>query len=251
VAINAHLSDSGGLALTIELNLLIALLKTTKNGLVSIRDIKKDVRIASNIVMNMLGKLQREGVIYLADDLVRTDAAMRIRLTIKALSLGADIESTARLLRWQEFEEIAAVVLERNEYVVQRNVRFKQGTKRREIDVVGCRNPIVVCVDCKHWKRALSPSSLKRIVSAQSKRTRALAESVPSFASKLVCQKWRRARFVPVILSLSPGSQRFHDKVPIVPVLQFQDFVNQLPVNITTIEHIEKVFGHLGHAFQD
>ena len=122
--------------MTIELNLLIALLKTTKKGHVFIEDLKRDVRIASDIVTELLRKLQLEGAIYLVDDLVQADTAMRMQLAGKALSLGADIESTARLLRWQEFEEIAGVVLERNDYAVQRNVRFKRRGNKMEIDVV-------------------------------------------------------------------------------------------------------------------
>jgi len=237
--------------LAIELNLLIALLKMTKGGPVRIGDVKRDVRIASDIVMEVLRNLHVEGVIYLEDDIVKTDATMRMQLAIKALSMGADIENVAQFLQWQEFEEIAGIVLERYGYIVQRNVRFKRALKRMEIDVVGCRNPIVICVDCKHWKRALSPSSVRRIGEAQSKRTEALAESLPIVSLNLVCQKWKRGTFVPVVLSLFPGSSRFHDNVPVVPVLKFQDFVSQLAVNVTSVMHFQRKFDHLGNAFQD
>jgi len=233
--------------LEIELNLLIALLKMTRGGSVFIGDVKRDVRIASDIVMDMLKKLHVESAIYLDDDVVQADTTMRMQLAIKALSIGADFESVSRFLQWQEFEEIAGIVLDRYGYVVQKNVRFKHAMKRMEIDVVGCRDPIVVCVDCKHWQRTLSPSSLMRIGEAQAERTEALAESLPIVSSNLVCQKWRKGRFVPVILSLFPGNPRFRDNVPVVPVLKFQDFVNQLSVNITSVFHVERTFGHLGH----
>jgi len=241
----------GGETLTAELDLLIALLKTTGSDRVPIEDVKGEFRIASDAAMKLLRKLKFEGLIHLDDNFVQVNAAMRMQLTIKALALGADIESTTKLLRWQEFEEIAGIALEDNDYVVQRNVRLKHGENRMEIDVVGCRKPIVLCVDCKHWQRSLSPSSLERIAEAQAKRTRVLADYLPNVASTLVCQKWRTARFVPVVLSLLHCSNRFHNNVPIVSILQFQDFVSQLPVNITAIEHTERIFGHLGHAFQD
>lgn len=235
--------------MAIELNLLIALLKMTKDGSVLIGDVKREVRIASDIIMKVLRQLHVEGAIYLEDDIVKTDATMRMQLAVKALSMGADIESAAQFLQWQEFEEIAGIVLERYGYVVQRNVRFKHALKRMEIDVVGSRNPIVVCVDCKHWKRALSPSSLRRIGEAQSKRTEALAESLPLISLNLVCQKWKRGTFVPVVLSLFPGCSGFHDDVPVVPVLKFQDFVSQLAVNITSVMHFQRRFNHLANAF--
>lgn len=231
----------------IELNLLIALLKMTGGGSVFVGDVKRDVRIASDIAMDILKKLHVEGAIYLDADIVQADTTMRMQLAIKALSIGADFESVSRFLQWQEFEEIAGIVLDRYGYVVQKNVRFKHAMKRMEIDVVGCREPIVVCVDCKHWQRTLSPSSLMRIGEAQAERTEALAESLPIVSSNLVCQKWRKGRFVPVILSLFPGNPRFRDNVPVVPVLKFQDFVSQLPVNIASVFHVERTFGHLGH----
>ena len=235
----------------VELDVIVAVLKLTRDGSAHIEDVRRASRIALSVLMATLRRLEQEGVIALDRNVVQLERTMRIRLAIKALSIGADIESTSRLLQWQEFEGISDVVLSHNGYVVERNVRFKHGTRRMEIDVVGCRDPIVMCVDCKHWQRALSTSSLNRIIEAQVKRTRALADSLPTVSSKLVCQKWNRARYVPVVLSLVPGVCAFFDNVPIVPVLQFQDFVSQLPVNIASVKHIDKTLSHLDHVSQD
>lgn len=234
--------------LTLELTVILALLRRTKSGSTLIEDVRGDSRIALNILMATLRRLEREGAVTVEREVVKAETMMRMQLAIKALSMGADIEDLSRLLLWQEFEEIAGVVLHHNGYVVKRNLRFKQGSRRMEIDVVGCRDPIIVCVDCKHWQRALSTSSLNRIVEAQIQRTRALADSLPIVASELVCQKWNHGRFIPVILSLVPGVDRFHDSVPVVPVLQFQDFVSQLPVNIAAVRHIDKTLCHLDHV---
>ena len=235
----------------VECSLLISLLKMTRDGAVLTEDIKRDSKTASNIVMNLLRKLQKEGILYMKEGVVEADANGRMQLAVKALSQGADVESVARFLRWQEFEEIAGVALERNGYAVQRNVRFKQDGHRWEIDVVGCRKPIVICVDCKHWRRALSPSFLKKIVAAQAERTSALAESLPNVSLKLECQNWNKAKFIPAVLAMLPGSLKFYDDVPIVPVLQFQDFISQLPVQIDSLKYFQKRFDHLGHNFQN
>jgi Holliday junction resolvase-like predicted endonuclease len=229
----------------IERNLLISLLKLTKDGDVLIKDVNKDSRIAVDIVRNLLEKLQNEGLVYLDRDLVEVNGANRLRLAVKAASLGADIEHVSAFLRWQEFEDMAALALERNGYVVTKNVRFKHAGRRWEIDVVGCRKPLVLCVDCKHWQRGLKPSALRRIVEAQLERAQALADTLPSASLKVECVKWSKTKFVPVILSLIPSSAKFYDDVPVVPVLQLQDFLIQLPAQVESLTYFVKEFSHL------
>jgi Holliday junction resolvase-like predicted endonuclease len=223
----------------------MSLLKLTKDGPVLIETVKKDSRIASDIVRKLLEKLQNEGLFNLKDDAVETDSDNRLRLAVKAVSLGADIEQVSAFFSWQEFEDIAALALERNGYVVAKNLRFKHAGRRWEIDVVGCRKPLVLCVDCKHWQRGVKPSALKKIVEAQLERAHALADALPSVELKVECVKWNKAKFVPVILSLLPSSLKFYDNVPVVPVLQLQDFITQLPAQVESVTYFVKDYTHL------
>ena len=229
----------------VERDLLISLLKLTKNGSVLIECVKKDARITSDIALKLLEKLQNEGLLCLKDDFVEADTGNRLRLAVKAVMLGADVEYVSEFLRWQEFENIAAVALERNGYVSRKNVRFKHGGRRWEIDVVGCRKPLVLCVDCKRWQRSVNPSALKKIVEAQVERARALADTLPAPSLKVECVKWNKAKFVPVILSLMPSSFKFYDDVPVVPVLQLQDFLTQMPAYVGSVKYFTKEFSHL------
>ena len=231
--------------MVIERDLLISLLKLTKDEHVLTKSVNQDAKIASDIALKLLEKLQNEGLIYLKGDFVELTSDSRLRLAVKAVSLGADVEHVSRLLRWQEFEEIAAVALERNGYVTAKNMRFKHGGRRWEIDVVGCRKPLVLCVDCKRWQRGVAASALGKIVEAQVARTLALADTLPSPALKVECVKWQRAKFVPVILSLVPSSFKFYDGVPVVPVLQLQDFLVQLPAYVEEFTFFTREFSHL------
>jgi Holliday junction resolvase-like predicted endonuclease len=233
--------------MSVERNLLISLLKLTKNCPVLTEDLKKDARITTEVAGKLLENIQNEGMVYLKNGVVVSNSWGRLKIAIRALSLGADVEAVSNLLCWQEFEEIAAVALERNGYVAAKNVRFKQEGRRWEIDVVGCKKPLVLCVDCKHWHHGLSPSVLKRIAEAQAQRTRALAESLPSTNIKVECVKWERAKFVPAVLSLIHGCFKFYDQVPIVPVLQLQDFLTQLPAYTDSLKYFSKTFSHLRH----
>jgi Holliday junction resolvase-like predicted endonuclease len=188
-------------------------------------------------------------MLYLSGNMVEADASSRLKLAARALALGADVERISDSLRWQEFEDLAAVALERNGYAVTENVHFKHAGRKWEIDIVGCKKPLVICMDCKHWRHGISPSALKRIAEAQVERTWALAESMPNIYVEVEYAKWDKARLIPIILVLVPGSFKFCDKVPIVPVLQLQDFLSQLPACIESLKYFLKECNHLRHDF--
>ncbi len=233
------------LLMIIERKLLISLLKLTKDEHVLTKCVNQEARVASDIAAKLFKKLQNEGLITLKNDFIEVAADNRLRLAVKAISLGADVEHVSNLLRWQEFEDIAAIALEKNGYVTAKNVRFKHNGRRSEIDVIGCRKPLVLCVDCKRWQRGLTPSALGKIVKAQVTRARALADTLPNPSLKFECVKWSGAKFVPVILSLVPCSFKFYDDVPVVPVLQLQDFLVQLPAYIEQFMYFTSEFSHL------
>ncbi len=234
----------------VERNLIISILKLTRNGSILIEDVKKTSRTPSGTLVKLLEKLQTESLLKLSRESVDVDSEDRLKLAVKAVSLGADIEGVSGFLRWQEFESIAATAFKNNNYKVFQNLRFKHVARRWEIDVVGCKKPLVVCVDCKDFHRGLSSSAMRRIVEAQVERTRAFSEALPTLSVELECVKWNRAKFVPVVLILMPCRFKFYDEVPIVSVFQLQDFLNQLPVEIESLKYFEKKFRHLSHDFQ-
>ena len=231
--------------MVVERDLLISLLKLTKDGPVLVETVNNDAKIASDIVIKLLESLQKQGLVHLKNGFLKVDSDGRLMLAAKSLAMGADIERVSAFFSWQEFEEIATLALEKNGYAAVKNVRFKNEGKRWEIDAVGCRKPLVLCVDCKHWRRGLKQSMLRRIVDAQVKRTRALLNTLPAVSLKLECTKWKKAKFVPVILSLIPSNLKFYRDVPVVPILQLQDFLIQLPVQIESLKYFTKNFSHL------
>jgi Holliday junction resolvase-like predicted endonuclease len=233
--------------MTVERNLIISLLKLTKEGPALTELVNREAHLPSAVTMKLLGKLQNEGLIYLKQGSVRAESGSRLKLAVQAISLGADVEHVSNLLCWQEFEEITALALKNNGYAVSNNVRFKQSGRKWEIDVVGCKKTLVVCVDCKHWQHAIAPSALKRIVDSQVRRTRALADSLPNPSLKLECTRWSYAKFMPAILSIMPSAFKFYDKVPVVPILQLQDFLNQLPAYTETLKLFTKTFNTLSN----
>jgi transcription initiation factor IIE alpha subunit len=219
--------------------------KLTKKLTVDIDTIVNDTKINFGIVKSILKKLQNNNLIIIKEKTLETSNYRRILLAIKAIELGADIENVTRLLHWKEFEGIAALALERNNFIVRKNFRFTYLKKRNEVDLIGLKKPIVLCVDCKHWHREVQLSSLKNIVSNQVRRTKDLLKFLPNISTKLECTSWEFGIFIPAVLTLVSNRQKFYDSVPIIPILQFQDFLNQLEGNMRQLEFFKKIFNHL------
>lgn len=225
--------------------MIISLLKLSTDKPVLQKLVNQEAKVPSDIGRRLLQTLQRGGLIYLCDGSVEISSLQRVRLAVRAFELGADNERVSSVLKWKEFESVGSITLEMYGYEVETNLHFRQGGRRWELDVVGCRKPLVVCVDCKHWHRGLHPSRFKEAADQQVKRTLAFAESLSNPAVRVECSSWNEAIFVPVVLSLMPASLKFHGGTPVVPMLQFQDFLAQLPLCLDSVRHLRKAQPHL------
>ncbi len=235
--------------MTIEQEVLIALLKHGMNGSVSDKVINIDARSPSSVVHKLLRKMQKERLVYLRGSFVDVSQVQRLELASRAMAMGADIERLSRVLHWKEFEGMAAMALEQNGYHVYRNVRFRSEGRRWEIDVAGWKETVVICIDCKHWHRAINPSTLLEIVKDQEKRTKAFSSSMSKARLRLKYADSETAIFVPAVLSLVEGGLRFCNNVPVVPVLRLQDFLNQLPLHAHEVKHFQSPNSGAGFRF--
>jgi hypothetical protein len=231
--------------LSIERTLIFALLKLTKKTSASTISIKNDAKLPLETILTLLEKLQSENLLTLNKDLVEVSTNDRIKLAIKAVSLGADVQHVSDFLCWQEFEEITTIALRNNGFTVYKNIRFKDQNRKWEIDAIGCKQPIVICIDCKHWMNSISPSALNKIATAQTDRTKALTETLPNPKLPIECTQWKNAHFIPTILSLTQNVFKFYNDIPIVPILQLQNFLNELPAYRYQLKSFHKIFDHL------
>lgn len=231
--------------MNIERNFIITILKLTKEGTVLHELIKKEARISRETSMKLLEKFQNDGLIILKKDIVEVDSICRLKLAINAVNLGADIEHVVSFLQWREFENIAARILEENNYTVKKNFRFKYSERKWEIDIIGFKKPLAICIDCKHWHRGMHRSTLKRIVNAQVERVIALAKFLPNPSKKIECNSWNLVKLIPAVLSLIQGQFKFYDNVPVVSILQLQDFIHKLPVYADSLKLVNKTVNRL------
>jgi Holliday junction resolvase-like predicted endonuclease len=231
--------------LSIEQKLLISTLKLTPKGSTKQECVYTDAHVPSSYGQNLLQKLQKQKLINLVNGVIRVDTQSRLAIAIQATQLGAPIEQISSYLDWKEFESMAALALELNGYTTQENVHFTNNKKRWEIDVVGARKPLVICIDCKHWHHGMHPAALRKVAETQMQRTKAFVDCLPNGKVEASFLQWTSAVFVPVILSLIPFSQKYCNRVPIVPVLQVQDFIGQLALNLDVVQTFAKKFSHL------
>lgn len=215
--------------MNVETQMLIAILELTSHGPVLQKTLNKHARIPEDISKKLLKTMQNNGLIYVHENVVEVDDTRRLELAVTALKSGGDVETVSHFLQWKEFEAMAAFALENNGYAVQRNLRFKHGGRRWEIDVIGTRKPLVVCIDCKHWQHKLCTATIQKIVNEQINRVYALIGTLPNLIIKIAAEPLESFKFLPVIISLIVNESKFDRGVPIVPILQLQDFLTNLP----------------------
>ncbi|MDH5734220.1 MAG: hypothetical protein OEY88_10650 [Candidatus Bathyarchaeota archaeon] len=221
--------------MTIERDLLLSILKLTKGGPIEKNLVSRDAKIPVQVADNMLRNSSKEGFIQLRGKVIEASLNQRVKIAIHAIRLGADFESVCNFLEWNEFEKIAATTFEFNHFNVIKGLHFKGAGRRWEVDVLGLREPIIVSADCKHWHQGWTRSAITKTIDAQINRTQALAKAVPTLRERIGLAEWKEATLIPMVLSLFPAPLKFHRNTPVVPILQLQDFLNELPAHIDSM----------------
>lgn len=222
-----------------EMDLLVSILKLTNGSPAAEEVVAMDAGVPVQVANKLLKGFRVNGLIEGVDGNIEVSSNQRVKLAIHAINLGTDIERVCKVLEWVEFENFAAAAFEANSFAVERRFRFKGVGRNWEIDVLAYSEPYIVCVDCKHWRRGLGKSAIKKIVEDQTMRTKVLAETLPFPKRRIRLTSWTHALFFPVIVSLFQGSAKFFKNVPIVPILQLQSFLDELPGHITALTHFQ------------
>ena len=225
--------------MTAKTDVLISILKYTNSGAAAKAIVAKEANVSVQVANNILMSLRESGLIEYENELIEVSSNQRVKLAIHAINQGTDIERVCKVLEWKEFENFAATAFEENNFAVKRNFRFKASGRRWEIDVIAYSEPIVVCVDCKRWQRGWGNSAITRVADAQAQRTEALAKNLQSIQRRIGLDNWKQAILFPVILSLFPGPVRIYNKVPAVPILQLQNFLDEFQGHRTELKHFK------------
>ena len=191
---------------------------TQKDGRVDIDEVGSKAgsspKLARKVLSDALGRQVKSTISITPSD--------RFNLALLA-ARGGSLDKAAESLSWQEFEEFTEECLQDAGFEVERNIRFKGTSRRWQIDVVGTRNQLVLCIDCKRWK----PPNYK------SKFTQAVLHSKASTQEFL--NSFARARIsegdvfaLPIILTVKDPPQATSDGVIILSILKLANFLQQV-----------------------
>ena len=220
----------------VDREVLISALKLTRDGAhTTIEALSRDSRVPIQTVYEAVRRLGDEGLITVRGCDVNMVGERRIMAAARAVEMGADLERVCTFLTWSEFEDISGFAFEASGFSVKRSFRFKWSGRRWEVDIVAYKGRTVISVDCKHWRRNWRGSSIKRIVENHIERTKALSEALPNL--RLIPKIKGRLTVVPVILSLVQGPFKFYMDVPVVPILQLRNFIEEMPLHIGSMRY--------------
>lgn len=189
-------------------------------GGMSIKDFAVATQTSEEASIKALDNLMQNGIGIYENNLIQFDENDRLKTCILAITMGAPIDEVSRFLSWQDFESLAAEILESRDFETTRNVVLTK--PRMQIDVVGIKSDIAILIDCKHWTK-MNQSALAKAVKKQVERTR-------QFVSK---EKIRGA--IPAIVTLYQHETQFIDKVPIIPIHQLDSFCDEFYGNMEDI----------------
>lgn len=193
-------------------------------GGVSIKDFAVAAKMDANTAKIVLEEFASNSIGSFDGKVMQFDEGDKLRATILAIQNGLEIDVAAQHLSWKDFEELAARILEMKDFVVKKNLILTK--PRMEIDVIGVKFGVAVLIDCKHWKY-YSHASLKKAVKKQIERT------------KNYVSRTKGVIAAPVILTLYQQKVDFIDRVPIVPIFQFDSFIEEFYGNIEELKVIK------------
>lgn len=174
----------------------------------------------SHLSEEILSELIQNGIGRMENGTIHFEKSDRLKTALLAINRGAAIDEASQHLKWDDFESLAAEILEKRDFETSHNIILTK--PRMQIDVVGIKFNVAVLIDCKHWKK-MNHSSIENAVKKQIQR-------VKHFMSK---EKVEYA--IPAIVTLYQNRIKFIDKVPIIPIYQLDSFCDELYGNMDNL----------------
>lgn len=191
-------------------------------GGLSIKDFSMATQTSEDLAREILDNFMQNGIGRYEDGQVHFEEGDKLKTSILAISMGAAIDEVSRLLKWQDFESLAAEILEKQEFETTKNVILTK--PRMQIDVVGIKSNVAILVDCKHWKN-MTQSALQSAVKKQIERTK-----------RYLAKEDVRAA-IPAIVTLYQHDLQFIDRVPIIPIHQLDSFCEEFYGNLEKLQN--------------
>jgi Restriction endonuclease len=205
-------------------SLLVDSLCAICEGTVTLDIFRELAGIRGVTVANEITKflLERGIGMRISKTLLSFSSTDRLKASILAVSLGADIVKISQYLSWKDFERFTSEILLNSGFRTVNNVRFTK--PRAEIDIVATRSHLGLSIDCKHWANS-GCSGLIAHSKKQIQRT-----------ERLLSTPFEFRKVVPVVLTIYPNFPSYDSRlVPIVDICKFRDFVDVIESNMDKV----------------
>ncbi|MGQ4913655.1 MAG: hypothetical protein ACP6IU_02780 [Candidatus Asgardarchaeia archaeon] len=215
----------------------------------TVDNIALHLNMHKDIVLKTLNKLSNYcqidelGHVVIADD-------KKVELVLLGVKNGLPMDQASILLTWHDFETFIMRVLDYNDFLTVTNLRINMRGKRREIDIIGCRNELILCIDAKHWMKTPTRSVLTKMVEAQKERVTLLSENLRLLYSTHILPRRNHFILIPLVVTLFGRQVTFINNVPIIPCITLNNFLLNYDFYLENIWKKEVVIDNLLHYFK-
>ena len=170
------------------------------------------------LVDSGIGKISGDSVIFTHSD--------KLNAIILALRKGVDTQELSKKIRWQDFEIFASILIDSSGYPFERNVVLSK--PRVQIDVIGFYQKTALLIDCKHWMK-IYDFNIAKFSFSQIRRAKIFLDKREEMDAA-----------IPIILTLHEHRCNFFEKVPIVPISKFREFLQNFPFYLDRLYLIQR-----------
>jgi hypothetical protein len=173
----------------------------------------------------LVNYLINSGIGEFSDNSIVFSEKDKLDTILFAMKQGCDAELLSKKILWNDFELFTSLLIESAGYSYERNVLFTN--PRIQIDVIGFYRNIALLIDCKHWMK-INSFNISKFSSNQIRRAKVFLDKRKDVESA-----------IPIIVTLHEYDYSFFDKIPIVPISRFREFLQNFPLYLDGLHFIQ------------
>jgi hypothetical protein len=176
--------------------------------------------------IELLNYLKELGIGQLSEYSVSFSEKDKLDTILLAMRQGYDPEDLSKKLQWNDFELFTSLLIESVGYTYERNIIFNN--PRIQIDVIGFYHKIALLIDCKHWMKMYDFNVLRFSLN-QTKRARIFLDKRKDVDA-----------VIPIIVTFHEYKYNFSNKIPIIPISRFKQFLQNFPFYLEKLDFIQR-----------
>lgn len=193
----------------------------------SIEKFQQLCEIKSRTTTNeLLEYLINLGIGNLLTDSVSFSEKDKLNTILLIMKHGCNPERLSTKLQWNDFEIFTSLLIKSVGYTFERNVVFNK--PRTQVDVIGIYQKIALVIDCKYWMK-IYDFNISRFSLNQVRR-----------AQIFLAKRKDMEAAIPVIVTLHECEYNFFEKVPIVSISRFKQFLQEFPLYLDKMHLIQR-----------